>query len=101
MLDGGLVAPLVDVPPDGTVSDCIRILKANSSRWLRRALPEFNGFAWQAGYSSFTVSESAAPKVAAYIRNQAKHHEARDFAEELAALLSRHGIEFDPHHYLD
>ena len=92
---------LVELAPDSAVSDFVRTLKANSSRWLRRAAPGFDGFTWQAGYSSFTVSESAAPDIAAYIRDQARHHRKRDFAGELAALLSRHGIEFDPHHYMD
>ena len=30
---------LVELPPDSRVSDCVRTLKANSSRWLRRTVP--------------------------------------------------------------
>jgi hypothetical protein len=46
------------------------------------------------------VSKSVVPEVIAYVDNQRAHHRQRDFAGELAALLSRHGIDFDPRHYL-
>ena len=92
---------LVMIPPALAMSDFVRTLKANSSRWLRRTGPRLDGFAWQAGYSSFTVSGSVAPQVKAYVESQEEHHRRWDFAEELAKLLARHGIEFDPAHYLD
>jgi len=95
------VHALIELPPDKSVSDFVRTLKANSSRWLRRTVPGFGGFAWQAGYSSFSVSRSAAQRIAAYVNDQPEHHRKRDFGAELARLLSRHGIEFDPDHYLD
>ncbi len=58
-------------------------------------------FEWQAGYSSFTVSESMADAVKRYIDGQEGHHRRRTFAEELKALLDRHGIEYDAAHFLD
>jgi len=41
------------------------------------------------------VSKSAAPDVAAYIRNQEEHHAKTTFQDEFRALLKRHEIEFD------
>jgi len=92
---------LVRVPPDLAISDLLRALKANSSGWVRRTMQGMGGFAWQAGYGSFTVSESNWRKVADYIAQQERHHKRVTFAGELARLLRRHGIAFDPDHYLD
>ena len=92
---------LVRLEPETAVSDLLRALKANSSRWLRRTIQGLRGFAWQAGYASFTVSESNGQRVAEYIARQETHHQRLSFEEEFARLLKRHRIEFDAGHYLD
>ena len=84
-----------------SVSDFVRAIKANSSKWLSEAFPSMQAFEWQAGYSSFSVSESIADTVKSYIERQEEHHRNRTFADELKALLDRHRIEYDPAHYLD
>src|SRR5580704_3825646 len=43
---------------DEALSTLIRNLKANSSRWIHETFPAMGGFAWQEGYSIFSVSES-------------------------------------------
>jgi putative transposase len=35
-----------------------------------------------------------------YIRNQAAHHRKMSFEEEFAALLKKHGLEFDARYVL-
>jgi hypothetical protein len=52
-------------------------------------------FAWQEGYSAFSVSESNVEAVAKYIRGQAEHHAKHSFEDELRALLVKHGVQFD------
>jgi len=52
-------------------------------------------FAWQDGYAAFSVSRSNMSRVVDYVRNQVAHHAKMTFKEELIALLSRHGIEYD------
>ncbi|MCC6660303.1 MAG: transposase [Phycisphaerales bacterium] len=74
------------------LADAVREIKANSSSWLSRYLPEF---AWQSGYAAFSVSRSARDDVRRYIENQAEHHAKRSFKDELRELLQRHGLEFD------
>ena len=88
---------LASIKPSISVSDFVRTIKANSSRWAS----ERTLFDWQDGYSSFTVSKSVAPRVSTYIDRQAEHHRRVPYAEELRALLEKHEIEFDPLHYLD
>jgi putative transposase len=84
-----------------SVSDFVRAIKANSSKWLSETFPSMQAFEWQAGYCSFSVSESVADAVKHYIDTQDQHHSTRTFAEELKALLDKHRIDYDPSHYLD
>ncbi|MEW5875183.1 MAG: IS200/IS605 family transposase [Candidatus Zixiibacteriota bacterium] len=85
---------LMLIPAKESVSALIRAIKANSSRWLRNELHQ-QTFAWQTGYSAFSVSESACESVAEYIQNQEAHHRKRTFQDELRLLLRKHGIEYD------
>jgi putative transposase len=84
---------LIALPPSNSLSDVIRDLKANSSRWMKQNRRDF---AWQEGFGAFSVSASQAPKVKAYIRNQAEHHRKRNFEEEFLTLLAKSGLKYDP-----
>ena len=44
--------------PDATISDLMRAVKAGSSKWVHETFPALGAFAWQEGYSVFTVSKS-------------------------------------------
>jgi putative transposase len=92
---------LVRLKPDMQVSDTVRDIKANSSKWAheRKILPA--DFAWQTGYAAFTVSESQEGAVRSYIQNQERHHRRATFEEELITLLRKHRIEFDRAYVLD
>jgi REP element-mobilizing transposase RayT len=86
---------------DGTIADLMRTVKSRSSLWVHQTFPAFATFAWQEGYSVFSVSKSAEANVKAYIEKQADHHQKRDFREELLALLRAHGVSFDPQYVFD
>ena len=86
---------LTNLPPSKSVSNCIRDIKANSSRWINE-LPETKStFAWQKGYGAFTVSFSQIPIVTRYIENQKTHHLKMTFKQEYLAMLKRHQIPFE------
>ena len=70
-------------------------VKAVSSKWIHETYSDAGPFAWQSGYAAFTVSQSAAEKVAAYIENQEEHHRNQTFDDEYKAFLDRHYIEYD------
>ena len=78
------------MPATKMLSDVIRILKTNSSRWLS---PKFE---WQVGYGAFGVSASNREKVIAYIDNQEKHHKKMTFEEEFMTFLKGAGVDYDP-----
>ncbi|MBM4108530.1 MAG: IS200/IS605 family transposase [Phycisphaerae bacterium] len=81
--------------PDGAVSDLMRTVKGRSSKWVHEEFPSLREFAWQEGYSVFSVSKSQEGAVKQYIAGQAKHHRNEDFRSELLRILRAHGVEFD------
>jgi REP element-mobilizing transposase RayT len=80
------------LPASLSLADFMEKLKANSSKWAKDRV---RGFAWQAGYAAFSVSQSKLDEVKAYIAQQEGHHRRRTYQEEVVALLKRHGVEFD------
>ena len=87
--------------PDGRLSDLMRAVKAGSSKWMRETFPELAAFAWQEGYSAFSVSKSQEEILKRFIRGQAEHHRTADFRFELLSLLRAHGIGFDEKYVFD
>jgi REP element-mobilizing transposase RayT len=92
---------VLQVRPAHAPADLIRVIKANSSKWVHETFPDQQHFAWQSGYSVFTVSSSQLETVVAYADNQAEHHRQRTFKEELLGLLAPHGIEYDERYLWD
>ncbi|KKK71306.1 hypothetical protein LCGC14_2915220, partial [marine sediment metagenome] len=86
---------LVTFSPKMAVSDQVRDIKSLSSGWIHDTFPDRKQFAWQEGYSAFSVSRSVVPKVVAYIAAQQRHHKKMTFQQELVSLLKKHGIDYD------
>jgi REP element-mobilizing transposase RayT len=86
---------------DGCISDLMRAVKARSTLWIHDTFPKLSEFAWQEGYSVFSVSKSQESAVKKYIANQAEHHKKEDFKSELLKLLRMHGVEFDERYVFD
>ncbi|MBI5865147.1 MAG: IS200/IS605 family transposase [Planctomycetes bacterium] len=87
--------------PDSSVSDLLRTVKARSSKWMHDTFPNLGAFAWQEGYSVFSVSKSQEEAVKKYIAGQAEHHKKEDFKSELLRMLRAHGVEFDEKYVFD
>ncbi len=86
---------LAKLSPTIAISDVLRIIKANSSKWVNETFELSRPFAWQRGFGAFSVSASNTDEVSHYIRNQEQHHRKLTFREEYRLFLSRHGIEFN------
>ena len=54
----GHVHLLVSMSRELSASQLVRVLKSNSSRWIRDTFPTMGSFAWQSGYGAFSVSYS-------------------------------------------
>jgi len=87
---------LASLPQDKPLSDIMRLLKTNSSKWINETFPEHGSFAWQIGYGAFVVSESHRDDVCKYIIAQDQHNLTMTFEQEFLAFLKKHKIEYDP-----
>jgi REP element-mobilizing transposase RayT len=83
------------------ISRAVEEVKKASSKWIKTQGTEFAGFAWQAGYGAFAVSESNVAAVREYIANQGEHHRRKSFQEEYRAFLERHRVVFDERYVWD
>ena len=83
------------------VSQVVEDVKKSSSKWIKTKGAEFSGFAWQAGYAAFAVSESNSQAVRDYIANQREHHRQKSFQEEYRAFLERHHVAYDERYVWD
>jgi REP element-mobilizing transposase RayT len=90
---------LVGLKATHCLADVMRELKKASSVWVHEQVGML-AFAWQEGYSAFTVSATSREAVKHYIANQEEHHRVKSFREELVEMLNKAGVEYDPK-YLD
>lgn len=86
---------------DEAISALVRNLKANSSRWIHETFPQLRQFAWQEGYSVFSVSQSQVDKVRNYIQRQEDHHRLKPFRDELLDFLRSHEVVFEEKYVFD
>ena len=82
----------IALPATMQLAKVIQDLKGNSSRWLNHANSEF---AWQQGYSAFSVSPPNKRTVIGYIKQQKRHHEKLSFETELLSMLRKSQLDYD------
>jgi REP element-mobilizing transposase RayT len=82
---------LVNLPTAVSLSDAVRVIKANSSRWMKGQRGA-SKFGWQPGYAAFSVSQPNVKAVASYIERQEEHHRKISFRDEYVNFLKKHGV---------
>jgi len=101
IINGGSdhVHMLIRARPVHAAAEIARIVKTNSSRWVReKHSPEF---AWQTGYGVFSVSESNVAAVTRYIAEQKEHHKKHSFQQEFVAFLKKNNLAYDERYIWD
>jgi len=86
---------LIGLPPPLSLSEVMRVVKTNSSKWVHETRSSRATFGWQSGYGAFSVSQSNVTTVSEYIAHQEEHHKRVSFKEEFLSFLKKHGIEYD------
>jgi len=71
-----------------SVSEIVRIVKTNSSKWINENRLITGRFSWQEGYGGFSYSRSQRDQVIKYIMKQEEHHQQKKFREEYLELLN-------------
>lgn len=92
---------LVSIKPTILISDLVRDIKANSSKWINENHYIIGKFQWQDGFGAFSYSQSHLDNVIAYINNQELHHQNKTFKDEYIELLHKFNIEFDEKYLFD
>ena len=92
---------LVSIKPNIAISDLVRDIKANSSKWINENEFVRGKFQWQEGFGAFSYAQSQLDTVIAYINNQEKHHEKRTVKDEYMEQLQKFEIEFDENYLFE
>lgn len=92
---------LIGLKPNIALSDLVRDIKANSSRFVNEKKLVRGKFAWQEGFGAFSYSHSQLNDVVRYIQNQEEHHKTNNFKDEYLKFLKRYEIDFDEKYLFD
>lgn len=91
---------LFGMRPSQSLSDLMKQIKQDSSKWINNKKFVNGKFSWQSGYGAFSYSKSDIPKVVNYIKNQELHHKSKTFQEEYLQLLKELDMDFDERYIL-
>ncbi len=86
--------------PTQSLSDLMKQVKQDSSKWINTNGLVTGKFSWQEGYGAFSYSKSHVPNVIKYIANQEEHHKTKNFGDEYLELLIESGIDYDERYIL-
>ena len=86
-----------------TIAQVIENVKTSSSKWLKTKGAALAAFHWQNGYGIYSVSQSHADAVVAYIAGQEEHHtkQRETYQDEVRRLYCEAHIEFDERYVWD
>ncbi len=84
----------IGLTPSIAISDLVRDIKNNSSKFINEKRYLKSKFQWQEGYGAFSYSQSQIKRVYDYILNQENHHQRKSFKEEYLELLKKFGVEY-------
>ena len=85
----------IGLNPNQSISDILRIVKSDSSKWINEERLTKCKFQWQEGYGAFSHSKSQIDSVVKYIHNQQEHHKKVNFLDEYRKMLTDFGVEYD------
>jgi putative transposase len=86
---------LIGLKPDKSISDIVRDIKANSSKFINDRQWIAGKFEWQQGFGAFSYSHSHLSSVIHYIQNQEEHHKKKTFNSEYTEFLKLYDINFN------
>jgi putative transposase len=83
------------MPPTKNISDILRVVKTNSSKWINENEFTKGKFQWQEGYAAFSYSRSQRDTVINYIMQQEEHHKKKSFKAEYLEILKNFEVDFN------
>lgn len=92
---------LISIKPDIALSDLLRDIKANSSRFINEKKWVRGKFEWQNGFGAFSCNPADLEGVIRYINNQEEHHRKKHFREEYIEMLKNNSVEYKSEYLFD
>ena len=86
---------LVGIKPEISLSNLVRDIKSNSSRFLNEKHKLKIKFKWQEGFGAFSYSYSMVDTIVKYINNQENHHRKKSLREEYIEILEKFHIKYE------
>ena len=91
----------IGLRPSMAISDLVRDIKNNSSKFINESGFTLGKFQWQEGYGVFSYSHWHVRQVYNYILKQEEHHKKETFKDEYIELLKRFEVEHKPEYLFD
>ncbi len=91
----------IGLRPSMAISDLVRDIKNNSSKFINGQQFMKGKFSWQEGYGAFSYAKSQVENVYQYILNQEAHHKKKTFKEEYIEFLKSFEIEYNERYLFD
>ncbi len=85
----------IGMKPGLALSDLVRDIKNNSSKFFNDKKWVRGKFNWQEGFGAFSYGHSQIDAVVKYIQDQEKHHTGKTFKEEYLEMLNKFNVEYD------
>lgn len=92
---------LIGIKPSMAISDLVRDIKNNSSKFINDNGWVKGKFQWQEGYGVFSYSYSELERVYRYIENQEAHHAKKTFQKEYLDFLEQFYVDYKPEYVFD
>ncbi len=92
---------LIGLKPNKALSDLVRDIKSNSSRFINDRRWINGKFEWQKGFGAFSYSHSQLTNVIHYIQNQEEHHKTKTFKEEYIKFLKLFNVDYTNEYLFD
>jgi putative transposase len=92
---------LVSLKPDISISELVRLIKSNSSKWVNEKELIKEKFQWQEGFGAFSYAQSQLDIIIQYINRQEQHHQKISFKNEYLSFLQKFNIEFNEKYCFD
>lgn len=86
---------MIGIRPVQAISDLMKNIKQDSSKWINNSEFLKNHFEWQEGYGAFSYSKSQLNAVINYIQSQELHHKKKTFKDEYVDFLEKFEVDYD------
>lgn len=86
---------LIGIRPAQSISDLMKNIKQDSSKWINSNKLSKSHFQWQEGYGAFSYSKSQLSTVIRYIENQEAHHKKKTLREKYIHFLQKSEVDYD------